>query len=504
MTTTFAQAWEGLTAEQRSSLADGCADEASSNGLYVWKEATQTRQAIPPVLSPVILEDDHRDRLSTGAHHLLSAIRKSSEALITGQLHLFDRRRIFAALSPLERECLQTGFPNARNIAIARADLFPAIGGGHSALEMNATIPAMPGYADAVAHAWIRSVGSVGGLDEARISGLIEAQGSNAGDLLDSLLEQAELARPGHPVRHIAIVVRNGDSQRGDLENIQRIWRTRGVESTCVSPSSIALDADGPHVAGQRFDLFYRHIFAWRIDAASPFASMLRDPRRHCLFNPVDPQLEVKAMLAIAQFAAERNLLGSALALTEEERHAALTLPPWTRLLSDGASTDWSGAAIASLPAFVAAHPDDLILKRSWAYGGKSVILAEHLHEPSTQEKLREMFRLPADAPFIDWPKMVELALHDPGDVWIVQRIVQPAVEPRLCRNADGSWGWAELVADLSMYTSLGINARMRGGAVRVSASKIVNIATGGGMAPLLRAEVARPLLEALAQTQAR
>ena len=184
MTTTFAQAWEGLTAGQRSSLADGCADEASSNGLYVWRDATQTRQAIPPVLSPVILEDDHRDRLSTGAHHLLSAIRKSSEALITGQLHLFDRRRIFAALSPLERECLQTGFPNARNIAIARADLFPAIGGGHSALEMNATIPAMPGYADAVAHAWIRSVGSVGGLDEARISGLIEAQGSNAGDLL--------------------------------------------------------------------------------------------------------------------------------------------------------------------------------------------------------------------------------------------------------------------------------------------------------------------------------
>jgi shikimate kinase len=40
----------------------------------------------------------------------------------------------------------------------------------------------------------------------------------------------------------------------------------------------------------------------------------------------------------------------------------------------------------------------------------------------------------------------------------------------------------AELVADLSMYTSLGINARMRGGAVRVSASKIVNIATGGGI----------------------
>lgn len=504
MNTTFAQAWEGLSPAQRSSLADGCAHEASENGLYVWRDATQTQQAIPPVLSPVILEDDHRDRLSTGAHHLLSAIRKSSEALITGQLHLFDRRRIFAALSPLERECLQTGFANARNVAIARADLFPAIGGGHAALEMNATIPAMPGYADAVTHAWIRSVGRVGGLDEARIASLVDAQGSNAGDLLDALLEQAELARPGHPVRTIAIVVRNGDSQRGDLENIQRIWRARGVASRCVAPSDIAIDADGPHVEGQRFDIFYRHIFAWRIDAASPFASMLRDPRRHCLFNPVDPQLEVKAMLAIAQFAAERNLLGSALALTDDERNAALTLPPWTRLLSDGASTDWRGESVASLSAFVAAHPDELILKRSWAYGGKSVILAEHLHDSATQEKLREMFGLPADAHFIDWPKMVELALHDPGDVWIVQRIVQPAVEPRLCRNADGSWGWAELVADLSMYTSLGINTRMRGGAIRVSASKIVNIATGGGMAPLLRAEVARPLLAALSEAAPR
>ena len=80
MTTTFAQAWEALTPAQRSSLADGCANEASDNGLFVWRDATQTRQAIPPVLSPVVLEDDHRSRLSDGAHHLLSAIRKSSEA----------------------------------------------------------------------------------------------------------------------------------------------------------------------------------------------------------------------------------------------------------------------------------------------------------------------------------------------------------------------------------------------------------------------------------------
>ena len=206
-------------------------------------------------------------------------------------------------------------------------------------------------------------------------------------------------------------------------------------------------------------------------------------------------------MLAIAQWAAEGNRLGSSLALTEAERAAATTLPPWTRLLSDGPTTDWTGSGVASLPAFVAAHPDELILKRSWAYGGKSVIMAEHLHDNATQEKLREMFGLSSDAPFIDWPRMVELALHDPGDVWIVQRLVQPHMEPRLCRAADGSWGWADLVADLSMYTGLGAGTRMRGGAVRVSASKIVNIATGGGMAPLLRETVAAPLLQALAQS---
>jgi hypothetical protein len=53
-----------------------------------------------------------------------------------------------------------------------------------------------------------------------------------------------------------------------------------------------------------------------------------------------------------------------------------------------------------------------------------------------------------------------------------------------------------ELYRDLSAFSNLGVEPRPVGGAVRASESRIVNILGGGGLAPLVRAEVLDRLLD--------
>jgi hypothetical protein len=59
-------------------------------------------------------------------------------------------------------------------------------------------------------------------------------------------------------------------------------------------------------------------------------------------------------------------------------------------------------------------------------------------------------------------------------------------------REPDGSVApaWRELFVDISGYANLGVAPRPRGGVCRASSSKIVNIALGGGVAPLIPASV--------------
>jgi hypothetical protein len=491
----FRELWNLLSPARQAAFAEQCASRAAARGLFVYRADADRRVPIPPILSPVVIDDAEAAALSTQSHQLLSAIQKTSEALITGQLPWADRRRIFVALSPFERERVQAGFAHARHVAIARADLFPAADGGHRALEMNATIPAMQGYSDAVTSAWFDAFGAAFGLADDAVATLRQQNGSNSADLLRSLLAHA--ARTGRTeVGSIAIVARAGDSQLGDLDAIARAWRQAGIEVEHCNPDEIAIDAGVATARGRRFDLWYRHIFAWRLDPAGAFATMLRDPVRFGVWNPVDPQLEVKAMLALTQRVAEEQPRLGGLTLSDAERHAALTLAPWTRLLAPGASTLDDGSAVTELLAHVAAHPGRYILKRSWAYGGKSVLLAEHLDDADTQSRLRTMFGLDAETPAIDWTRLVDLAANDRHDVWIVQRIVEPRTTEHLVTGAGGP-RWQHLVADLSMYANHGVDTPMSGGAVRVSASRIVNIATGGGMAPLVRASVAGELFAA-------
>ena len=116
------------------------------------------------------------------------------------------------------------------------------------------------------------------------------------------------------------------------------------------------------------------------------------------------------------------------------------------------------------------------MLKKSWDYGGKSV----HLGPDSA-----------------DWPGLVGRAAVD-REAWVLQEYVPPrAVRHLLVEPApDGGVrpAWRDLYVDVSAYANHGVAPIPRGGACRASRAKVVNILGGGGLTPLVGAEVLEEL----------
>ena len=396
---------------------DRYARAALAGGLYVVKP-DGSQVAIPPAADPTVVD--------------LSSISADARVLVRAAVKAAERLAIEAigAATPFERACLQArrdaGHP--LTLATARVDFMSG-----KALEINTTIPAMQGYADIVAAAFLN--------DEE----LIERNGRNTDDLIDALLEIAPHARK------IAIVAREGDAQRGELLHYVARMGQRGIAARVVGPAQIRIAGSRLEAAGDPVDLVYRHIFAWRVDENSDFARTLLAPDRFAVVNPVCFDVEAKATLAELSRAAEAGESW----LSPEERQVITHRVPWTRTLDAAAATR------------AERERETTVLKRSWDYGGRAVFLG-------------------IDTPADKWREHLERALA-PGDVWIVQQRIDAPIERRTIVGR----GTLDCYVDLCAFTSLGLRTAPRGGASRVAPTRIVNILGGGGLAPVLTPEVA-------------
>lgn len=373
--------------------------------------------------------------------HDLKAETAASQVLLQAAARAAERLRIedLGATSEMERACLvrrrERGAP--LRLATARVDFL-----GGKALEINTTIPAMQGYADIVVEALLAAAG----VDDAEA--LLARNGRNTDDLLAALQALA-----GGAARTIGIVAREGDAQQGELLHYVSRFRALGVRALLVTPDEVRLGPGGRlRCAGVPVDILYRHIFSWRVPRESDLGRALLDAEEHGIANPVALDLEAKSTLAELSRAADAGEGW----LTREERAVIRALVPWTRRLDQ------------EVAAQVLSDPARYVLKRSWDYGGKAVHLGIETPPPRWQELVTEALR--------------------PGDVWVAQERVDLQTEERtLLPDAK-----APAYVDLSAFTSLGLDrAYARGGASRVSPRRIVNILGGGGLAPLLRPEVA-------------
>src|SRR6266496_4231325 len=143
-----------------SDLADigrAAARDAWRGGLVVHKPGG-TVVEIPLVAEPEVLSRATLASLAAEAGAILSGAVKLARALVQ-QGDARDREALLGPFEGLEAEAMGRLFDEAPCPAVvARVDfLRPGEpGAAPRALELNTTIPAMPGYADLAAHAWLR------------------------------------------------------------------------------------------------------------------------------------------------------------------------------------------------------------------------------------------------------------------------------------------------------------------------------------------------------------
>jgi hypothetical protein len=406
---------------------------------------------IPLLAEPEVFGRDELAAAAAEAELILSGAVKLARALLQGGDQR-DRAALVEPFEGLEAEAMARLFEEAPlPVMVARVDyLIPEGGGAPRALELNATIPAMPAYADLAAHAWLRAAARARGRTAREAGELVAACGSHMERLREALVAAWRLrgggggrARPS-----IAIVARPGDSQIGELRRLAEHFRARGHRVENLLPTECV---------PEDWDLLYRHVWAHRVPPDAPFARALRAPGRYPLYNPVNGLLEAKALFARLSECAEDAALAARAGLDEAERGAAARLP-WTRRLD------------AALAPRVKTERTGFVLKRSWDYGGKSVHLGAELDQAA-------------------WERVVDEALADRrGGGFVAQERIF-AVRKPATRIAGDELTRGQLYRDLSTYCGLG-PSRPGGSVVRAASSPIVNILGGGGLAPVIPADV--------------
>jgi hypothetical protein len=439
-----------------------------------------SRAPIPPMVMAQSLDKGPWGEMRRDGHVLLGALARVAGEVLADPA---DGRYpcLFGHFRGFEREVMERTWPSQRVLANTRIDFFVEAGKPR-ALEVNTTIPAMQGYVDIVNRAFVETVGEARGLPGAEIRDLLDRVPSQANNLLDALLGGYRALGGEAETPTIGIVARRNDAQTTDLAYIAERWRERGHRVVRGLPEEMTLSGDRVAIRGEPVDLVYRHIWAKNVDPASPFADALREPERFFVLNPPSAHLEVKGLLAEVSALAMNEDPGP---LSPEQAEMIRRVVPWTRSICMGRTTGPAGETIDLVP-YVRSHPD-LVLKKSWDYGGKTVFLAQDLEEEATRKRLRAV--VGPRAP-LDWEALVEHAANDPDDCWVAQHRVE--IEPTRLEKAlpDGEIEIFTGYADASVYATHGIAPWGAGGVSRASESRVVNIMGGGGLVPLLPQDV--------------
>jgi hypothetical protein len=375
-------------------------------------------------------------------------------------------------------------------LATTRVDFFA--GDELRALELNATIPAMQGYSDIAAEAFLDVTGRFASASTKSIDAWKQRNGSNVRALHDALLSGYGRVRPGrHDPSRIGLLCTRNDAQLGELLFIRDRFRSLGSDTNVIHPDQLDENDDHVRVDGKSYDLVYRHLFVRRLEepglpGARAVERLLLESNgsRAVVLNPPASQVEVKSIFALLSQALEDEALALDAGLDEQELATIREVVPWTRMFRG-----------PELIAEVSANPDAFVLKRAWGYGGRAVFVGRARDEPGFRARARAAW---PDAP-PSWSALCARAGADGrGGGFVVQENVNVRPSPHVLCHGDRQ-EWTELYVDFSTYASVGIDAEPRwGGVCRGSTSSIVNIVGGGGVVPLITSDVANELSVAL------
>ena len=354
---------QDILRQEASQFGPTLAQAAFDKGLAV-TAPDGSQRPIPVTATPIILSRAEIDRRVEAARRISSAALKVARCVLRGE----HRERILGALSPLERRVAEATWEGVEALATTRVDFFVS-GGVPYALEVNATIPAMQGYSDMAAGAFLDVVGRHAGLDAGAILALKEQNGSNAAALLEALLSGYAAQRDGAAPRRILLLCRKNDAQLSEQRYLAARFSALGVEAEVVHPDELS-GTDVVQARGKDWDLVYRHLFVRRLEEhPSPWVERFFAGYRRfqtVLLNPPSAQVEVKAAFALLSRALSEPSLSESARLTAEEQDAAARLVPWTRQLQAGPSVGPEGERVSDILAHVAEEPSRFVIKRSW------------------------------------------------------------------------------------------------------------------------------------------
>ncbi len=459
------------------------ADTAYARGLAVTDRDDGSTKAIPITATPVIIDEPELRRRQVLAAHIASATLKMSRAVLENP----ERSElVLGGLSPLERGFAATTFQDLETLVTTRVDFF--VSEQVSALEVNATIPAMQGYSDIAANTFLEVVGRTWGAPDHVIAGWQARNGSNTLALYRALLSGYAQVRPGKSPSRIALLSRRNDAQLTEQKYLLERFREWGAEADIVHPDQLS-GTDAVLADGKKYDLIYRHLFVRRLEEAGMVGAdyvkaLLAEPNgtRAVVLNPPASQVEVKAVFGLLSEALEDAKLAREARLDDVELAAIKESVPWTR--------SYRGEA---LTAEVIGNPDRYVLKRSWDYGGRAVFVGRTRSEPGFSERTKAAY-----GEILDWKALCLRAAADPvGGGFVVQQVIDIHPEEHLLCSGPAQIP-TQLYVDFSAYASVGLETQPKwGGVCRGSISHIVNIVGGGGVLPLITTDVARSLLMA-------
>jgi hypothetical protein len=426
--------------------------------VAVWDPLARSFRPIPAALTPTVVDDKEWIKVQDDALIVAGAFPKLLAWLQRPENdQLFGA--VFAGLTGIEYEAATADPWKNWGHASIRMDLFWHHG-DIKIIEVNCTIPAMQSYSDQIRLAWDAS------------GGLAESFTSNEDQLLESLIalyrtHGGRLARPSIIITH-----RPGDSQIGELLNLASNWRAKGLRVSLATPDELERQGDLWIRDGEPYEIIYRHIFAWRLPSV-PWNALLQDSASHHIYNPVSAHYECKSFLALLSQVADSPDLALAAGLNGAETRTIQGRVPWSRLITSADQKDLTE---------IANRAQSLVFKRSVGYGGHQVIMGNTWNEHATQEKLRALTKSSAQvspADFLNW------IFRDDSSCWIAQDLMSGARRETevLTKGIVEIWNaWY----DASIFISTGSYATCGGGVSRIAQHQIVNIGTGGGLAPFV------------------
>jgi hypothetical protein len=254
----------------------------------------------------------------------------------------------------------------------------------------------------------------------------------------------------------IAIVDWEGVSTESEFRILQDYFNTEGYPTAIADPR--ALTFDGAHLyAGEfRVDILYKrvviHEFLERCDESHPLARAYAE-RKVCMVNPFRAKLAHKKL----GFAVLSDPLYAHL-FTPPQLEAIRRHIPWTRRVRRGLTTFDGGED--ELVEILKRERERLVLKPNDDYGGAGVVIGW-------------------ETGAADWERAVEHAL---AASYVVQERA-PVRKVLMQVWSEGRLGREELFVDFNPYLFRG---EAEGALVRLSASSLCNVSSGGGETALV------------------